>query len=797
MSRRTTRRDGRVGRRGSPRAGRAALRVLGALALLLAGVWIGRAWLAPAAPPPEDAGEAAAAEAPAKAEVWTCSMHTQIRLPKPGKCPICGMDLIPAEAGGGMEGMRTLTVSPAARELMRVRTTPVERRFVEATVRMVGKIDYDETRFGYITSWVSGRIDRLFVDYTGIRVRKGDHMVYLYSPELYAAQEELLQAKRTLAELGGRAVPIVRSSAAETVAAAREKLRLLGLTEEQVAEVERRGAPSEHLTINAPVSGVVIRKDGQEGMYVQTGTRIFTIADLSRVWVRLDAYESDLAWLRYGQRVEFEVEAYPGERFEGTISFIDPVLDPVTRTAKVRVVADNEDQRLKPGMFVHAVARADVASSGRIMDPALVGKWICPMHPEVVKGEAGTCDVCGMDLVPAEELGYVSLDELAQETPLVIPVTAALRTGKRAIVYVERTDTEEPTFEGREIVLGPRAGDWYVVRSGLSEGELVVTEGNFKIDSALQLQAKPSMMTPEGGGGGGGHHHGGAKPAGDESGAMEGEMEGGGLGALAREDLAALERAIADVRRAAREGDLDDARAAFRTLGEVVAAIPMEHFEGHAHTAWMEVAMRLRNDALVGSEVADAEDLAAELERLEEDVRFLHRHVGEVSPAPERAERPRLADEARDEARAVWEAYLALHGALAGDDADAAKAAAERLAGALDALEAAAPEGPARAALEAALPAIRKGLTELRAAGELDPQRTAFEPVAMGVAQWLREVDALDVEKVYLVHCPMAFGGRGGDWLQADPSVANPYFGSAMFGCGLVQEVLRQGGGER
>lgn len=782
-------------RQGRLRCGRVSLRVLGALALLLIGVWLGSRWAGAPAPPVESETAAVTDRAaPEEVEIWTCSMHPQIRLPKPGKCPICGMDLIPAESGGGMQGMRTLSVSPAARALMRLRTTAVERRFVEATVRMVGKIDYDETRFGYITAWVPGRIDRLYVDYTGIRVNAGDHMVYLYSPELYAAQEELLQAKRTLAELAAGAVPIVQRSAAATVEAAREKLRLLGLTEEQVAEVEKRGTPTEHLTINSPVSGIVVRKDGQEGMYVKTGTRIFTIADLSSVWVRLDAYESDLAWLRYGQHVEFEVEAYPGERFEGTISFIDPILDPVTRTAKVRVVADNEDQRLKPGMFVHAVARADVAASGRIMDPALVGKWICPMHPEVVKDAAGTCDVCGMDLVPAEELGYVSSDELTGETPLVIPVTAALRTGKRAIVYVERTDTEEPTFEGREVVLGPRAGDWYVVRAGLEEGELVVTHGNFKIDSALQLQAKPSMMTSDGGSGGG-HHHGRQQAPEGGGGAMRKE-EAGGLGALAREDLEKLERAIAEVRRAARSEDLDTARAAFRALGETVSAIPMENFSGHLHAAWMEVAMRLSNDALVGAEVADAQDLARELERLEGDVRFLHRHVGEVASASA-AKRPRLNEPARGEARAVWQAYLALHRALAGDDSAAAREAAKTFSEALEALDRAVPSGPGRERFDAVLPGLREGLAALQGAEGIDEQRAGFEQVAMGLARWLREVDALDVGKVYLMRCPMAFDGRGAEWLQDERDVRNPYYGSRMPDCGVVKGVLRQEGDER
>jgi Cu(I)/Ag(I) efflux system membrane fusion protein len=215
------------------------------------------------------------------------------------------------------------------------------------------------------------------------------------------------------------------------------------------------------------------------------------------VWVKLDAYESDLAWLRYGQAVEFTTEAYPGDVFKGTISFIDPVLNPQTRTVKLRVNVANPDGRLKPEMFVRAVVRSRVAGAGMVMDEDMAGKWICPMHPSVVKTEPGQCDICGMDLVTTESLGYVTVKQ-AGELPLVIPATAALITGKRAVVYVRLADKDKPTFEGREIVLGPRAGDYYLVKEGLTEGESVVTKGNFKIDSALQIQAKPSMMSPEG-----------------------------------------------------------------------------------------------------------------------------------------------------------------------------------------------------------------------------------------------------------------------------------------------------------
>ncbi len=442
------------------------------------------------------------------AEVWSCSMHPHIQRSGPGKCPICGMDLIkvPTEDSSMDAGARKIVISDAQRALMKIETMPVVRKFPAAELNLVGKVTYDETRLAYITAWVPGRIDDLLVDYTGVSVNKGDHMVKLYSPELISAQEELLQARRGLGDLSKSGLTSLRDSARGTLKSARDKLRLWGLTNEQISEIEKNGKPSEQVTIYSPSTGVVIHRNAQEGMYVKTGTRIFTIADLSAVWIQLDAYESDLQWLRYGQDVKFTTEAYPGQTFHGLVSFIDPVLNPKTRTVKVRVNVDNADGRLKPEMFIRANVYAQFASGGHVMDEQLAGKWICPMHPEIVKDTSGQCDVCDMDLVKAETLGYSSAVQV--EAPLVIPATAPLLTGKRAVVYVEEPGHDKPTYVGRVVELGARAGSEFIVESGLSEGERVVVSGNFKIDSALQIQAKPSMMNPQGGANAGAHDHG-------------------------------------------------------------------------------------------------------------------------------------------------------------------------------------------------------------------------------------------------------------------------------------------------
>ena len=419
-------------------------------------------------------------------------MHPQVQLPAPGQCPICFMDLIPREDDdAGLTGPRQLRMSEAAMALADIQTTPVRRQYAAKLVRMVGKVDYDETRLASITAWMPGRLDRLYVDYTGITVREGDHLVSIYSPELIVAQQELLQTYRSVERATS---PEASQSAAATLAMTEEKLRLLGLLDRQIEEIKERGTPSDRLTIHAPIGGVVVERQASEGMYVKTGTPIYTIADLSRVWILMDAYETDVPWLRFGQDVEFTSESHAGEVFHGRVAFIDPMLNEKTRTVRVRVNVPNPEGKLKPGMFVRALVRSRLAQGGKVFDPSLAGKWISPMHPEIVKDGPGQCDVCGMDLVPAEELGFVA-SEQPDEAPLIIPATAPLLTGQRAVVYVRLPGSEEPVFEGREVTLGPRAGEYYLVRHGLDEGELVVTHGNFKIDSALQIQARPSMMS--------------------------------------------------------------------------------------------------------------------------------------------------------------------------------------------------------------------------------------------------------------------------------------------------------------
>ncbi|NGX42744.1 MAG: Cation efflux system protein CusB [Chlamydiae bacterium] len=358
-----------------------------------------------------------------------------------------------------MTGMdNTIKLSPRARTLAQIVVEPVIRKFVQSEIRLYGKIDYDETNVTYITAWVPGRIEKLFVNFTGMEVETGDPMLEYYSPELIVAQEELLQSLQSYRELKNTKTSFAKDQSWDNLKSARTKLRLWGIEDQQVQKIETEGKISDVLTVYAPDSGVVIQKKALEGEYVKEGTKIYTIANLDKLWVQMEAYESDLMWLKLGQDVCFTTEAHPGKVFHGTTSFINPFLNEKTRTASVRLDVDNREGKLKPGMYVTATVRS---------------------------------------YITADEKVYVE-KPIDKKKPLIIPATAPLITGKRTIVYIQKPDVEGE-YLLREIVLGPRTGNYYIVVKGLEEEELVVVNGNFKIDSAAQIQAKPSMMSPEGG----------------------------------------------------------------------------------------------------------------------------------------------------------------------------------------------------------------------------------------------------------------------------------------------------------
>jgi Cu(I)/Ag(I) efflux system membrane fusion protein len=369
--------------------------------------------------------------------IWTCAMHPQIRMEQPGKCPICGMELIPlVKSSTTSIDPSAIHLNKEAAQLANVLTSVVTKQKPVKEVRLYGKVQADERLFQSQTAHVPGRIERLSVNFTGETVAKGQVLAEIYSPELITAQQELLETVKT------------KQLQPELYEASKEKLRQWKLTDDQIAKIESSGVVQNNFEVVSNTTGTVTARRVNTGDHVSQGTVLFDIADLSKVWVMFDAYESDLQFLHIGEKLSFTLQSFPGIDFSGNIIFIDPVIDPVTRVAKVRVETGNQSGKLKPEMFA---------------------------------------------------TGIVSTTLKEYRDYMVIPKTAVLWTGKRSVVYVKQPGTDEPVFKLREIGLGPMLGESYVITDGLTEGEEIVTSGTFSVDAAAQLEGKPSMMNPRGG----------------------------------------------------------------------------------------------------------------------------------------------------------------------------------------------------------------------------------------------------------------------------------------------------------
>lgn len=440
-------------------------------------------------------------------KIWTCSMHPQIRMDHAGRCPICGMDLVPlakesektADVPALGNAGHHLSLSQHAREMATVETVTVEPRELFKELRTVGKVEFDETTMAYITARIAGRVDEVFADFPGTIVNPGDHLVSIYSPDLFATQNEFLASYRRGRPLSGTGTSGVDALAESS----RRRLELWGITPEQVDELIRSGTPQTHLTIYAPNGGTIVEKNIRAGQYVEVGDLLYRIADLSHVWLILDIYETDLSWVRFGQEVDVTLESMPGEVFVGQVAFVEPVLNESTRTVRVRVVLRNDAGLFKPGMYAQAAIRVRILPDGGPGPTGIEGKFACPMHPYVISDEPGTCSICNMPLrqVP----GVVGPTGEDQSKILAVPYTAVLTTGERQLVYVETSPGEYHLVEPK---LGPRTGEYYPVIAGLEGGERVVTRGSFLLDSQFQIAGHPSLLYPEGIEGGGVGHGG-------------------------------------------------------------------------------------------------------------------------------------------------------------------------------------------------------------------------------------------------------------------------------------------------
>jgi membrane fusion protein, copper/silver efflux system len=340
-------------------------------------------------------GSGGAPTAGTSQEIYTCPMHPQIRQPGPGRCPICGMELVPAAGGGAELDELSIRIEPAQRRLANIRTEPVQRLPVTDRIQSIGSIAIDESRMATISSYIAGRIERLFADYTGVDVAKGDHLTVVYSPQLYSAQVEYVEARKSLTTMNPATLEIVRKTQQKLVESARQRLVELGMTGEQLASLEQSGEAQSRLTIYAPIGGTVTQKLVVEGDYVDAGQPIYRIANLSTVWLMLELFPEQASRIRFGQRVAAEIQSLPGEQFQGRVAFIDPTVDTKKRTVGVRVEFLNDDRRLRPGDYATATISLPIGPQGEVYDADLAGKWISPMHPQIIRDDPGKCPICG------------------------------------------------------------------------------------------------------------------------------------------------------------------------------------------------------------------------------------------------------------------------------------------------------------------------------------------------------------------------------------------------------------------
>lgn len=388
-----------------------------------------------ASPAPAPTGEKEAA-----IDYWTCTMHPSVKMKAPGKCPICGMDLVPVlkspekapeKSSDQPQERSTFSIDPRRRQLINVQTTTAEFRQLEKEIRAVGIVELDETLIERVHPKISGWVDRVFVDFTLQHVHKGDPLFSVYSPELVATQEEYLLAVKTVKELAGSPFEHVSSGAVSLLEATRRRLQLLDITDEQLRELESSGRIQKNVVVYSPASGHVLERNAFPNMRVTPETHLYTIASHARVWVQVQIDESDIPYIRQGQAAEITTSAYPADLFRGRISYVYPHMDDKTRTMKARLEFANPRLKLKPEMYAEV----------RIRVP--LGKQ------------------------------------------LTVPQSAVLRTGKRDLVFV---DLGEGKMQLREVQLGVKVGEFYQLLAGLQAGEKVVSSGNFLVDAESKVQ---------------------------------------------------------------------------------------------------------------------------------------------------------------------------------------------------------------------------------------------------------------------------------------------------------------------
>lgn len=478
--------------------------------------------------------EEAHAHEEGESEIWTCAMHPQIRQEEPGNCPICGMELIPVKASAAVNDSE-IQMSEAAAKIADIQTVTVQAGSPTKKIYLTGRVTADERNVSAVTARFPGRIEKLFVNFTGQEVRRGERLASIYSPELVQAQKELLEAVK------------FRETNPSFYEAAVSKLKLWDLSESQIQSIQEKGEIAYNFDIFSTQTGTVINRKVSEGDYVREGQPLFDVANLRKIWILFDAYESDLGWMNIGDKVTFTVPSMPGQQFTSTVTFIDPVINPKTRVALVRTEMTNPKGSLKPDMFAQGIINSELKD---------------------------------------------------QANSMVIPRSSVLWTGKRAIVYVKNPSFDEPTFEFREVVLGPVAGEFYVVNEGLEAGEEIVANGVFKVDAAAQLQGKRSMMSPDGGPAMTGHNHGGTEMKADgnqmkqtkTSEYVQGDVMdmSGDVPKSFKNQLKVVVEAYLELKEGLVRGNIDETQESSTQLLTALDKLDGNSLSGHAKNFWEE-----------------------------------------------------------------------------------------------------------------------------------------------------------------------------------------------------------------
>ena len=469
-------------------------------------------------------------------EEWICSMHPQIRQSEPGLCPICEMDLIPAGSNESDDPL-VLQMTESAVKLANIQTTLVGatqsgNSSGGKTIRLSGKVQADERLASSQVAHVPGRIEKLYVTFTGEQVSVGQKLADIYSPDLITAQRELIEALK------------LQSVNPNLVEAARNKLRFWKISNNTITNIEMSGKVQETFSLLAAESGIVTNRRVSVGDYLKQGEPLFDLMNLKKVWVLFDAYEEDLANMKVGSRIEFTAPSFPNKTFKTRVTFIDPLINPKTRTASIRTEVNNSNGRLKPEMFVNGILKSTTSTKGK--------------------------------------------------SAISIPKTAVMWTGKRSVVYVKVPDTEIPSFQYREIEIGERLGDSYQVLSGLENGEEVVTYGSFTIDAAAQLNNQVSMMNKD------------VNLKKEEAGGVPNFQPE--TPTQFKEQLNALANEYLQLKDAFVATDATTAQSAAQKFLAQLEKVDMKLVKGDAHVYWMEQLNALQSHGKKITELTDVEE---------------------------------------------------------------------------------------------------------------------------------------------------------------------------------------------